>query len=147
MSQEGDRDLVALMQREWRSRRCSPPSLCGGIEIMSSEIILTAKVAEEACETAVNDPSNLGARADLLNAVEAFVEAAGQKAGAKHSADIQYLLRLAAVLGNIVRSRIVDSRNSKTATTASLIRHPSRELQQLLTQLLDALKPSACSSG
>jgi hypothetical protein len=114
---------------------------------MASEIILIAKVAEVACATAVNDPGNLGARADLLNAVEAFVDAAGQKAGAKHSADIQYLLRLAAVLGNIVRSRIVGSRNSKTATTASLIQYPSRELQQLLSQLLDALKPSACSSG
>ena len=114
---------------------------------MASEIILIAKVAEEACATAVNDPSNLDARADLLNAVEAFVNAAGQKAGAKHSADIQYLLRLAAVLGNIVRSRIVDSRNSKTATRASLIRYPSRELQQLLSQLLDALAHSACSSG
>ena len=114
---------------------------------MASEIILTAKVAEEACATAVNDPSNLGARADLLNAVEAFVDAAGRKAGAQHSADIQCLLRLAVVLGNIVRSRIIDSRNSKTATTASLIQYPSRELQQLLSQLLDALKPSACSSG
>ena len=114
---------------------------------MAYEIILIAKVAEEACAIAVNDPSNLGARADLLNAVEALVDAAGQKAGAKHSADIQYLLRLAAVLGNIVRSRIVDSRNSKTATRASLIQYPSRELQQLLSQLLDALKPSACLSG
>jgi hypothetical protein len=114
---------------------------------MASEIILIAKVAEEACAIAVNDPSNLGARADLLNAVEALVDAAGQKAGAKHSADIQYLLRLAAVLGNIVRSRIVGSRNSKTATTASLIQYPSRELQQLLSQLRDALEPSACSSG
>jgi hypothetical protein len=114
---------------------------------MASEIILIAKVAEEACATAVNDPSNSDARTHLLNAVEAFVDAAGQKAGAKHSADIQYLLRLAAVLGNIVRSRIVDSRNSKTATTASLIQYPSRELQQLLSQLLDALAHSACSSG
>ena len=114
---------------------------------MASEIILIAIAAEEACATAVNDPSNVDARTDLLNAVEAFVDAAGQKAGAKHSADIQYLLRLAAVLGNIVRSRIVDSRNSKTATTASLIQYPSRELQQLLSQLLDALAHSACSSG
>jgi hypothetical protein len=47
---------------------------------MASEIILIAKVAEVACATAVNDPGNLGARADLLNAVEAFVDAAGQKA-------------------------------------------------------------------
>jgi hypothetical protein len=122
-------------------------AFCGGTEIMASEIILIAKVAEEACATAVNDPSNSDARTHLLNAVEAFVDAAGQKAGAKHSADIQYLLRLAAVLGNIVRSRIVDSRNSKTATTASLIQYPSRELQQLLSQLLDALAHSACSSG
>jgi hypothetical protein len=50
---------------------------------MASEIILIAKVAEQACATAVNDPSNLDARADLLNAVDAFVDAAGQKAGAK----------------------------------------------------------------
>jgi hypothetical protein len=114
---------------------------------MASEIILTATIAEKACATAVNDPSNSGARADLLNAVEAFVDAARQTAGPKHSTDIQYLLRLAAVLGNIVRSRIIASRNSKTATTASLIQYPSRELQQLLSQLLDALKPSACSSG
>ena len=114
---------------------------------MASEITLIAKVAEEACATAVNDPSNLGARANLLNAVEAFADAAGQKTGAKHSADIQYLLRLAAVLGNIVRSRIVGSRNSKTATTASLIQYPSRELQQLLSQLIDALEPSACPGG
>src|SRR3984885_9153028 len=114
---------------------------------MASEFILTAKVAKEACTAAVNDPSNLGARAHLLNAVEAFVDAVGQRDGAKQSADIQYLLRLAAVLGNIVRSRIVDSRNSKTATTASLIQCPSRELQQLLSQLLDALAHSACSSA
>ena len=114
---------------------------------MASEIILIAKVAEEACATAVNDPSKPGARADLLTAVEAFGDAARQTAGLKHSTDIQYLLRLAAVSGNIVRSRIVDSRNSKTATTASLIQYPSRELQQLLSQLLDALAHSACSSG
>jgi hypothetical protein len=49
---------------------------------MASEIILIAKVAEEACATAVNDPSNSDARTHLLNAVEAFVDAAGQKAGA-----------------------------------------------------------------
>jgi hypothetical protein len=114
---------------------------------MASEIILIAKVAEEACATAVNDPRNADVRADLLNAVEALVEAAGQKAAAKHSADIHYLLRLAAVLGNIVRSRIVNSRNSKTATTASSIQYPTRELQQLLSQLLEALEQSACSSG
>ena len=47
---------------------------------MASEIILIAKVAEEACATAVNDPSNLDARTHLLNAVEAFVDATGQKA-------------------------------------------------------------------
>jgi hypothetical protein len=114
---------------------------------MASEIILIAKVAEKAFATAVNDPSNLDARAGLLNAVGASVDAAGQVTGANCSADIQYLLRLAAVLGNIVRSRIVDSRNSKTATTASLIQYPSREFQRLLSQLLDALEPSACSGG
>ena len=114
---------------------------------MASEIILIAKVAEKACATAVNDPSNLDARAGLLNAVGAFVDAAGQMAGAKCSADIQYLLRLAAVLGNTVRSRIVDSRNSKTATTASLIQYPSLELWQLLSTLRDALGPSAGLSG
>lgn len=119
----------------------------GGTETMAPEIILIAKVAEEACATAVCDPSNLDARASLLNAVAAFIDAAGQMAGNKHSADIQYFLRLAAVLGNIVRSRIVDSRNSKTATTASLIQYPSRELQQLLSQLLDALESSACPGG
>ena len=45
---------------------------------MASEIILIAKVAEKACATAVNDPSNLDARAGLLNAVGTFVDAAGQ---------------------------------------------------------------------
>src|ERR1700733_10286714 len=114
---------------------------------MASEFILTAKVAKEACTKAVNDPSNLGARADLLCAVEAFVDAVGQRDGAKQSADIQYLLRLAAVLGNIVRSRIVDSRNSKTATRASLIQYPSRELQQVLSQLLKRFKVSCVLCG
>jgi hypothetical protein len=114
---------------------------------MLSEIILVAKVAEEACATAVNDPRNAVVRADLLNAVEALVGAAGQKAAAKHSADIHYLLRLAAVLASIVRCRIVNSRNSKTATTASLIQYPARELRQLLSQLLAALEHSECSSA
>jgi hypothetical protein len=33
---------------------------------MASEIILIAIAAEEACATAVNDPSNVDARADLF---------------------------------------------------------------------------------
>ena len=114
---------------------------------MVSEIIIIAKVAEEACATAVNDPRNVDVRADLLAAAEALVGAVGQERTAKHAVHIHYLVRQAGVLADIVRCRIVNSRNSKTATTASLIQYPCRELQQLLSQLLEALEQSACSSG
>jgi hypothetical protein len=114
---------------------------------MASEIMLAAKVAEKACATAVDDPKNANARADLLKAVGLLVDAVGQKSAGKHSADIHYLLRLAAAIGNIVHCRIVNSRNRKTATAASLIQYPARELRQLLSQLLAALEHSECSSA
>jgi hypothetical protein len=114
---------------------------------MASEIMLVARVAEKACAAAVNDPRNADVRVALFNAVAALVDAVGQERTAKHSVHIHYLLRQAGVLVDIVRCRIVNSRNSNTATTASLIQYPTRELQQLLSQLLEALVQSACSSG
>ena len=117
-----------------------------GIKIMASEIMSVAKVAEKACAAAVNDARNADARVALFNAVEAFVDAVGQESAAKHSIHIYYLLRQAGVLGNIVRCRIVNSRNSKTATTASLIQYPARQLLQLLSQLLEALEQSRSRS-
>jgi hypothetical protein len=111
--------------------------------MMLSEIKQIAKVAENACEAAVNHPRNAFVRADLFNALGAVVDAAFVESAATHSARLHDLLYQANVWASLVRCRIANSRNSKTIRSAQLVQYPTHDLQQFLSQLNEELELQA----
>jgi hypothetical protein len=111
-----------------------------GNEMKPSEIKQIAKVAEKACATAVNHPRDADVRADLLNALGAVVDPAFTKGDATHSSHLHDLLCQTSVWASLVRCRVANSRNSRTIRSVGLIQYPTRDLKQLLSQLIDELE-------
>jgi hypothetical protein len=103
-----------------------------------SEIQDIALPAVRACAAAANHPRKKDLRESLYEALRPVANL-GSVDDATYSAQFLYLLRQTAVWADIVRCRIEKSRDSIAATPVAAIQHPTRDLQQLLVQLVDEL--------
>jgi hypothetical protein len=104
-----------------------------------SEIQHIAEVAEKACAAAVNHPRNIGLREDLFDLLGPVAKLA-QVDDTTYSAHLHDLLRQTSVWADIVRCRIDNSRGGIVASPLASIRHPARDLQFLLCQLVGELQ-------
>jgi hypothetical protein len=104
-----------------------------------SEIQHIAEVAEKACAAAVNYPGNKDLREDLFDLLGPVAELA-QLDDTTHSAHLHDLLRRTGVWADIVRSRIDNSRSGIESSPLASTRHPVRDLQHLLRQLVGELQ-------
>src|ERR1700730_206357 len=109
------------------------------LEMQLSEIQLIAVVAEKACSAAVNHPRNKDLREDLFDLLGPVAKLA-QVDGTTYSPHLHDLLRQTGVWADIVRCRIENSRSGIVATPLASIRHPARDLQHLLCQLVGELQ-------
>jgi hypothetical protein len=104
-----------------------------------SEIQHMAKAAEKACAAAANHPRNKNLHEDLFDLLGPVTKLA-QVDGATYSAHLHDLLRQTGVCADIVRHRIENLRSGTAAGPLTLIRHPARDLQHLLCQLVGELQ-------
>jgi hypothetical protein len=104
-----------------------------------SEIQHIAEVAEKACAAAVNHPRNIDLREDLFDLLGPVAKLA-QVDDTTYSAHLHDLLRQTGVWADIVRHRIDNSRSGMVASPLASIRHPTRDLQNLLCQLVGELQ-------
>jgi hypothetical protein len=109
------------------------------LEMQLSEIQHIAEVAEKACAAAVNYPGNTDLREDLFDLLGPVAKLA-QLDDTTHSAHLHDLLRQTGVWADIVRSRIDNSRSGSESSPLTSIRHPIRDLQHLLRQLVGELQ-------
>jgi hypothetical protein len=104
---------------------------------MPSEIQMVAKDAEKACAAAVNYPANIEVRRRLFDVLGEMVELAHLD-NATYSDRLHDLHRQIGIWIDIVRHRI----DNATSSTLSL-RYAARDLQRLLSQLIDELQEPA----
>ena len=103
------------------------------------EIQHIAKAAEKACAAAANYPRNEHLREDLFDLLGPVTKLA-QVDDATYSAHLHDLLRQTGVCADIVRHRIENLRSGTAASPLTSIRHPTRDLQHLLCQLVGELQ-------
>jgi hypothetical protein len=104
-----------------------------------SEIQEIAVPAVRACAAAANHPRKKDLRESLYEALRPVAKLRSVD-DAIYPADFLYLLRQTGVWADIVRCRIENSRTSTASTPVAAIQYPTRDLQQLLVQLVGALE-------
>ena len=103
-----------------------------------SEIERIAKAAMDACAEVIKTDSV--ARERLFNSLAEVVDPAFLETGQSRRGSFNHLLQQANVWGAIVRQRLdLFQRAGPGATSAPSIRHPTRELQNILDTVLAAL--------
>ena len=106
-----------------------------------SEIERIAKAAMDACAEVINHPTDSFARERLFNSLAEVVDPAFLETDQSRRDSFNHLLQQANVWGAIVRQRIdLFQRAGPGATSAPSIRHPTRELRNILDTVLDALE-------
>ena len=105
-----------------------------------SNLEQTARAAETACMAVIDRPNDPQVREKLLDALAAVIDPAFEGDDDTASARLDGLLRQAHVWADIVRTRIDGFQATKRSdASARSIRYPTRDLLQILSELVGEL--------